>query len=316
MKARVQFDSDDEEKRSEDESSAGVSGVNIFDAHDAERDATHPPKGGHPSLGRRLSWTSVSTMNLCEPLYMIAIEDKKLAEKFKVLLRNPVFDRDDLLCSVHNFVGSLADYVPSIKQDKTFTVFKSIRSFLSSGDSTRLFALLIHFTYWHVIHPTARSTMRALQEVEELKLFTNVDVMTYKSEKRQRMPLALQQIDAKDLQPQGAHKTFSQIDHMFQQEVNQHTASNYAALSPPASPHGAGMALSVSSMDTDASLSATEKEGLFIQLESCVIALFKKMGQSRFALVTGRQALISCCHFVVDEVLSMVSADHHSHTVH
>lgn len=30
------------------------------------------------------------------------------------------------------------------------------------------------------------------------------------------------------------------------------------------------------------------------------------MGRSKFALVIGRQALISCCHYIVDEVLAMV----------
>lgn len=30
------------------------------------------------------------------------------------------------------------------------------------------------------------------------------------------------------------------------------------------------------------------------------------MGTSKFALVIGRQALISCCHYIVDEILAMV----------
>ncbi len=31
-----------------------------------------------------------------------------------------------------------------------------------------------------------------------------------------------------------------------------------------------------------------------------------KMGRNKFALVTGRQAFISCAHYVVDEILAMV----------
>jgi hypothetical protein len=30
------------------------------------------------------------------------------------------------------------------------------------------------------------------------------------------------------------------------------------------------------------------------------------MGRNKFALVTGRQAFISCAHYVVDEILAMV----------
>lgn len=307
------YDSDQQSDSSD--SSDNVSRLNIFDEATGSES-----KGGSSGLmhsgsllGRRLSWSSVNTYDLSKPLYLIAKEDKRLAEKFRVMLRPPDFDRDDLLCSVHNFVGSLADYVPSIKQDKTFTVFKSVRAFLASDESVRLFGLLIHFAYWNVIHPTARETMRSLKEVEELKLFTNVDVLNYDPSKRLQLPAALITGDIANLNSDSKSKSFSHIDSMFRDHY--HSLEKDFEMAPIATPiphssrdHGDDgmLSLSMDSLGSETSLSALEKEQLFIQLETCILSLFKKMGRTRFALVTGRQALISCCHFVVDEMLSML----------
>ncbi|RYH20456.1 hypothetical protein EON65_23375, partial [archaeon] len=293
-------DSDDD-----DSSAVYTGGAHIFDTDDTEKSSK-----GVPNIGRRLSWSSVSTCNVCEPLCYIAQEDKMTAEKFRILMKPPEFDRDDLLCSVHNFISGLADYVPSIRNDKTFTVFKSIRSFLTSNDSSRLFGLLIHFTYWNVIHPTARSTMRAIKELTDLQLFITVDLQSNEVDKRIQLPPALVEIAMKEHR-QASPKTFDQIDQMFHEQYEESQDQNKLDSAALASPYktldnaSVGQ-MSLGSLDSETSLTAMEKEQLYIQLESCIIALFKKMGRSRFALVTGRQALISCCHFVVDEVLSMV----------
>ena len=58
---------------------------------------------------------------------------------------------------------------------------------------------------------------------------------------------------------------------------------------------------------TAESLSTSEKEQLFMQLEACIMTLTSEVGCSKMALVTGRQALVSCAHFVVDEILTTVS---------
>lgn len=105
-----------------------------------------------------------------------------------------------------------------------------------------------------------------------------------------------------------------------------------------------GGSLAGNTADTEASLSAHEKEQLFMQMETCLISLFKKVqfafacghwlmmkrqrmspvfllspltntfllcflqvGKKKVDLVTGRQALVTCCHFIVDEVLTAVS---------
>eukprot|EP01031_Cornospumella_fuschlensis_P027345 gene27345-33030_t len=296
----------DNGEESDDESTVEYSGgAHIFDTEEDDKKSK-----GVQGVSRRLSWSSVSTVNVCEPLYFIAREDKATAEKFRILMRSPEFDRDDLLCSVHNFISGLADYVPSIRNDKTFTVFKSIRSFLSSSDSCRLFGLLVHFTYWNVIHPTARSTMRAIKELTDLQLFVTVDLQSNEIDKRVQLPPVLAEI-AMNEQRLASPKTFDQIDKMFHEHYDEGDEENKLehAQTMPMYQNLDNVSvgqMSLGSLDSETSLTAMEKEQLYIQLESCIIALFRKMGRSRFALVTGRQALISCCHFVVDEVLSMV----------
>jgi hypothetical protein len=248
--------------------------------HLSRRNLCSPSLPQLHGMGRRLSWTSVSTSNLSEPLYLIAKEDKALAEKFRVLLKPPEFDRDDLLCSVHNFISTLADYVPSIRNDKSFVTFKTIRSFLSANESTRLYGLLIHFSYWNVIHPVARMTVRTMQDHNDLRLFEQIDVNRYHPEKRLKMPSALLEIEAKTRQKPP--KNYSEIDAMFQSQY--HDLEQDADIPPTPLPTKTDAAetpfsanFSVNSYDTDASLTALEKEQLFVQLESCIVALFKKV---------------------------------------
>lgn len=60
------------------------------------------------------------------------------------------------------------------------------------------------------------------------------------------------------------------------------------------------------SLSSNTSLNNRDKEGIFVHLETCLTKLQKIMGYNVFALTTGYQGLISCCHFVVDDVLSNV----------
>ena len=60
------------------------------------------------------------------------------------------------------------------------------------------------------------------------------------------------------------------------------------------------------SLSSNTSLNNRDKEGIFVHLETCLTKLQNIMGYNVFALTTGYQGLISCCHYVVDDVLSTV----------
>lgn len=77
------------------------------------------------------------------------------------------------------------------------------------------------------------------------------------------------------------------------------------------------------SLASETSLSNSEKEQLFLQLEYCLVKTFQTLGNKKMFLVSGRQvvstnssivpliiiifirkALVSCCHFVIDYILT------------
>lgn len=66
------------------------------------------------------------------------------------------------------------------------------------------------------------------------------------------------------------------------------------------------VSIGVLSLSSNTSLNERDKENIFVHLETCLSKLQKIMGYNVFALTTGYQGLISCCHFVVDDVLSTV----------
>lgn len=267
--------------------------------------------------GRRLSWISASTLDINEPLLVLSQENDLMSEKFKLLLKPPQFDRDDLLYGVHTFLSSLAEYIPSVKLDTTYTVFKSVRHLLRSPDCVRLYGLLIHFAYWNVIHPAARS---AIQRVKLQNLatrtFDDVDAM-YDQANRLELPEALQYFEElkipKDelatnknyqqkfkLMRQSSQASLQQIDHLFQKELSKHIDVNdphdQELYGDYLSVHNYGeenegneltlahlntTAEAISScggsITSEASLTGTEREQLFIQLETCIVTLFRKV---------------------------------------
>lgn len=71
------------------------------------------------------------------------------------------------------------------------------------------------------------------------------------------------------------------------------------------SPHSShSYKAATASIASEASLSNSEKEQLFLQLEYCLVKIFQQLGNKKMFLVAGRQAMVSCCHFVVDDIMT------------
>jgi hypothetical protein len=135
--------------------------------------------GRPPTHSRRLSWMSAATFDLSQPLINLVNIDELIGEKFKLLLKPPKFDRDDLLFSIHTFMSSIVDYIPSVKLDKTYQIFKDIRNLLKSVECIRLYGLLVHYAYWNIIHPASRNAINDVKNSEILKRknsFADVDL--------------------------------------------------------------------------------------------------------------------------------------------
>jgi hypothetical protein len=413
-------------------------------------------------VGRRLSWATVNTLDLLDPLVKILQIDKKIAETFKLLMRPPDFNSGDVHEGLHAFIMTLPDYIPRVKEDKTFKLFKSVRRLLKSKACVQLYGLLVHFCYWNIIHPTARHTLQTLRDrhpVAETALFQDIDLTPAGMLQVRSIassfsisPTAMQQYGGSNNQVSGLNTARSAltveklfVNEMLQgtEEVEEEEVSEADATSPlnasrpgssalnrgfsvrsalttgtnsrcnsphrdrsffgmdrvsssrkvgfnltskatsqrfksnssisiisggnggdtrsvspstvpggpaeqqqhqaldedsleesfgeedvpmlnmplrsssrPSSSSGAdrrdggtpplgGGSLAGSTAETEASLSAFEKEQLFMQLETCLTGLFKKVGKKKVDLVTGRQALVTCCHFIVDDVLTL-----------
>eukprot|EP01032_Pedospumella_encystans_P020331 gene20331-23095_t len=130
-------------------------------------------------VGRRMSWATVNTLDLLEPLVSVLQVNQRIAETFKVLMRPPDFDGEDIAEALHAFIMTLPDYIPRVKQDKTFKLFKSVRKLLKSKACVQLYGLLVHFCYWNIIHPTARHTIQSLrdrQPVADTTAFQDLDL--------------------------------------------------------------------------------------------------------------------------------------------
>jgi hypothetical protein len=130
-------------------------------------------------VGRKLSWTTVNTLDLVEPLTGVLSMNKRIAESFKSLLKPPQFGAVDIQNALFSFITSLPDYIPAVKHDKTFELFKSVRRLLKSAQCVQLYGLLIHFSYWNVIHPTVRHTIQTLRNAQpsgEDVTFRDVDL--------------------------------------------------------------------------------------------------------------------------------------------
>eukprot|EP01034_Spumella_vulgaris_P026246 gene26246-32791_t len=98
-----------------------------------------------------------------------------------------------------------------------------------------------------------------------------------------------------------AEDTFSDKEDDEEKDVRQYDKNSKPVESVKLNPRELQ---SICSVATEASLSAFEKEQLFMQLESCLISVFSKSGTKIAALVSSRQALISCAHFVVDDIFT------------
>lgn len=255
---------------------------------------------------RRLSWFTASTGDIYVPLMKIIHQDPITVEKFKVLLKPPEFDNDDIMCAVQSFMKSLADYIPSIKYDKTFDTIKAIRKLVSHDDSVRLYGLLTHFCYWNIIYPVAKKVMHDIKmSAPNYNLFDGMDLNhLHEPADRNKLPKALRVSTSKNISnnkvnvPNSSHshtkKNFHTLDRFFHEEVTAasgtHTELDDHAnhVLQTASDHHSDAGYSADllsledSVSSNISLTLQEKENLYVQLETCILSIFRKVSFYHF----------------------------------
>ena len=263
--------------------------------------------------------------DLSEPLLRILKHNRQTANSFKCLMSPPDIDQEDILQPIRNFISSIGEFVPTIKLDTTGDVFKSVKKLLTSPQTIRLMGLLVHFCYWNVIHPSVREAIIESRKSEHGynsilgRIYDEVDLdlSTHISD-RQSIPSVIKEHngggksispsrptqavnDVQDMNGRGIGIGNSVLDQQQQQENG--VLNDEGTTAGEESVMGMG-SITGDTVATESSLAVSEKETLYLQLEFCLIEIFKKLGSRKTALVIGRQSLISCCHFAVDDVFT------------
>jgi len=113
---------------------------------------------------RKLSWTTVNTLDIVEPLLRIVNSNHIVAGIFKEFLAPPKIDHDLMSASIQLYMESLIEFIPAVKKDESYSLFKTIRKMIKAPESIQLYGLLVHFVYWNLIHPTTRHAIKELKD--------------------------------------------------------------------------------------------------------------------------------------------------------
>ena len=113
---------------------------------------------------RKLSWTTVNTLDIVEPLLRIVNSNHIVAGIFKEFLAPPKIDHDLMSTSIQLYMESLIEFIPAVKKDESYSLFKTIRKMIKAPESIQLYGLLVHFVYWNLIHPTTRHAIKELKD--------------------------------------------------------------------------------------------------------------------------------------------------------
>lgn len=229
------------------------------------------PKTETPS-GRKISWSTVHTLNLNEPLldrgtYEPLLRPTEiLTDDFRSLLVPPSYRKSDVDGSIMLFTRNLGSYAPRIKDDTTGDTFNEVKKIISSTLAVTLYQKLLEFAYWNVIHPWANDLYTRAQH------YANVT---------------------------GATTRVGPLDGDDDMSIGQGSAAENAS--------GQEMGEGTHSLaGTEASMRLVEKEKLFLEVQEAMLVVKRKIGTTKKAIVTSLQALVCLSHYLVDDMLTIL----------
>ncbi len=226
------------------------------------------PKTETPS-GRKISWSTVHTLNLDEPLldrgtYEPLLRPSEIhTEKFRRLLVPPSYRKSDIDGSIMLFTRNLGGYAPRIKDDKTGDTFNEVKKVIGSSLSVTLYQKLLEYAYWNVIHPFANDLYTRAEH------FTNITGVA----------IGVTVIDVDDDASIGQVSASASAE---EAEADQSLAG------------------------TEASMDGKEKEKLFLEVQEAMLVVKRKIGTTKKAVVTSLQSLVCLCHYLVDDMLTIL----------
>ena len=253
-------------------------------SHDALGRTTKSKSHAAPS-GRRVSWSTVNTLESVTNILIDSIGVKDIKSKtFKHLLQPLRFTDELVYNALFTFCGSIVDYVPRVQHDRRY--YDLICVVLSSKVCVRLYGLLAHFCFWNIIHPCARSALCAVYEREG---FNTAILSTLVGESDSDDNSRTNVDDHDNFDKANEAEEGSLRENIFAGIANESDPLNEEQPSDKLNllddPLNAGRSYSASvginnsqlfnensllSLSSDCSLSPAEKEILFIQIEQCL----------------------------------------------
>lgn len=265
---------------------------------------------------RRISWCTVNTMEdiiNADLVHWLGLEEVK-ARSFRNMLRPLVFKEERIYKPLAKFCTNMAEYIPRVKDDSSRNQFQSICALLSSKSSVRLYGLLSHFCYWNILHPCIRSTVTRFQEdvdvthishdehMDDISAFVHDYLSVEEPDADPAPTTSVKSVDAgyEAIMDEERHKgeirpMIYNRGNAFKGVVPSSLQSSSKAMAVDsdartvevdggaavAAMHADGLTVgSIASYGTDTSLSASEKEVLFLQLEECLLAIHKSVSIS------------------------------------
>lgn len=335
-----------------------------------------PKKETAYKKSRRLSWCTVNTLDILDPILDHIGIDEARTKHFRNLLLPMGSIEDNIFNAVRSFNHSLDGFILDTGVNNVGALYRSIKLMLLSSACNKLFDAMSRFCYWNIIHPTARKVLVAAKQVDPgafpdhipttaaaklesiAYLFSEKNAKKRKEEEKKAEEEKQKQEGSDNREGRsdsvssnvelenGVESTLvvvtgEEIEKVKEEEGEgegaktvERTAENDAAAAAltglgldteqsemldDGEEHNnicaitssldddqeAGHNLSfISSTATDTSLDIKEREMIFLQLEQCVHNIHREMDTCEISVSTAMQALVSCTHYVVDEILT------------
>jgi hypothetical protein len=238
--------------------------------------------------------------------------EEVVSKSFVEMLSPLAYSETLVFTSLSMYCQSIIEFVPRLRTERKY--FNQICTLISSPICVRLFGLLAHFCYWNILHPFARNSIVRCRDIcdnpEALDQLLRDLLVPSKSRSRKRS-------DSDDivtkLMNENEHE--SEIKMPLDREKAFQTLQDGLGAERKISTEGSldsfgvmgdgGLAEDSNfTLNSDTSLAAAEKEVLFVQIEKCLMKIHSMMAFNKIALATSMQAYVTCCHFVVQEILS------------
>lgn len=133
-----------------------------------------PKKETPLKKSRRLSWCTVNTLDILDPIMdHIGVQEARTKHFRNLLLPLGSLD-DNILNAVRSFNHSLDGFLLQTDVINVGALYRTIKIMLMSTPCCKLFDAMCRFCYWNIIHPSARKVLVAAKQMDPCSFPDNI----------------------------------------------------------------------------------------------------------------------------------------------